>query len=448
MTATDLPLGLGELIAERLGLSASGPFRNTLTPVLTKLTVSLGRGLDQLADTLKATSISTDAWQTLIDALTIGETRFLRQRTWFEQVERTILIPLVARRRSQNQKRLRIWCAGCSTGEEPYTVAMLLRRLIADPDSWSIRILASDIRRSGIAAALGGEYPSHQFRELDDDLMGRFCRPIANRRYAIAPDILRMVRFELDNLADIGPGSPHYDNGPYDLIICRNVIMYMVPEMQRRIAGRLCESLSDEGWIAVSAAEAVAEWFQPLDPVNAGEAILFRKKGRGSTRAVKLRSAKTIEVPLRWKEPETPPARPRPVETLPIAPEPQGLDYIRRIADLGRLDEAAALCREFVQRDNMNGQAAILLAAILIEVGDHDSALESARRAVYLEPSSVAALNLLAGALLKIGHTGRARRTFAAAERLAEDLAAASSSDRSAKATGVLVDEMDHSDGA
>jgi Flp pilus assembly protein TadD len=82
-------------------------------------------------------------------------------------------------------------------------------------------------------------------------------------------------------------------------------------------------------------------------------------------------------------------------------------------------------------------------------VGDYNSALQSARRAVYLEPSSVAALNLLAGALLNLGHTERARRAFAASERLAEDLAAATTpNDPAAQANGAFVDEMDHANGA
>jgi chemotaxis protein methyltransferase CheR len=448
MTARDLPPSLADLVAERLGLSASGPYRNTLAPALMKLAAATGNEPDQLADALKGKPLSSGEWQTLIGALTVGETRFLRQRTWFEQIERTILAPVVASRSLHNRKHLRVWCAGCSTGEEPYTVAMILRRLIADPGSWSISILASDIRQDAIATAIGGEYPDHQFRELDDDLMGRFCRPAGDRRYAIAPELLQMVRFEHGNLADVGAGSPHYDGGPYDLIMCRNVLMYMVPEMQRRIAARLCGSLAEEGWIAVSAAEAVAEWFRPLDPVNVGEAILFSNKGHGSPRAIGLPRPKAIEVAVQRTESPPPLQRPRPVESERVSAELPGLDYIRSIADVGRLDEAAQLCREVVRKDNMNGQAAILFAAILIEVGDYNSALESARRAVYLEPSSVTALNLLAGALLNLGHTERARRAFAASERLAEDLAAAAaSSDQAARAGGAFVDEMDHANG-
>ena len=190
MAAPDLPPTLADLVAERLGLSASGPIQNTLAPALKKLTSAIGAEPDQLANVLKARSLASDEWQTLIGALTVGETRFLRQRTWFAQIERTVLAPMVASRTLQNRKHLRIWCGGCSTGEEPYTVAMILHRLIADPGSWSISILASDIRRDAIATAVGGEYPSQQFRELDGDLMARFCRPVGAHRHSIAPELL------------------------------------------------------------------------------------------------------------------------------------------------------------------------------------------------------------------------------------------------------------------
>jgi chemotaxis protein methyltransferase CheR len=424
MTVRDLPTSLADLVAERLGLSAFKPFQNALPPALEKLAVAMGTEPDRLADSLSAKPLSSDEWQSLIGALTVGETRFLRQRAWFEQIERTVLSPLVTSRRLRDRRQLRIWCAGCSTGEEPYTVAMILRRLIADPSHWSISILASDIRRNALATAIGGEYPISQFRELDEGLIARFCKAAGARRYSVAPELLQWIRFEFGNLADIEVGSPHYDGGPYDLIICRNVLMYMVPAMQRRVAARLRDALSVEGWIAVSAAEAVAEWFQPLDPVNAGEAILFRNKQPAPQRAVLLQGSNIIEAPFRGQQPVVPPARPRKLEAErpPASPD---LDGIQRLADAGRLDEAAELCRAVVRKDNMNAGAAILLAAILIELGEYDAALESARRAVYLEPASVTAMNLMAGALLNLGHAERAKRAFVAAERLAGDLAAA-----------------------
>jgi tetratricopeptide (TPR) repeat protein len=317
---------------------------------------------------------------------------------------------------------------------------MILRRLIADPGNWSISILASDIRQDALATAIGGEYPISQFRELDGDLMARFCKPAGARRYSVAPELLRWIRFEFGNLADMDVGSQHYDGGPYDLIICRNVLMYMVPAMQRRVAARLCDALSDEGWIAVSAAEAVAEWFQPLDPVNAGEAILFCKKQPAPQRAIPFRGASTIEAPFPGQQPVLRPARPRTLEAEAAPPAAPDLDGIQRLADAGRLDEAAELCRAVVRKDNMNAGAAILLAAILIELGDYDAALESARRAVYLEPASVTAINLMAGALLNLGHAERAKRAFAAAERLAEDLAAATAANRHADISRIIGD--------
>jgi Flp pilus assembly protein TadD len=116
------------------------------------------------------------------------------------------------------------------------------------------------------------------------------------------------------------------------------------------------------------------------------------------------------------------------------------------VADAGRLREAEMLCRQALKADDLNGEALILLTAILAELGDSTGAFDSARRAVYLMPSSAAALNLLAGALLKLGHTERARRTFAAAERLAEETAASASGRELAPAAEPRYQEVNHAD--
>jgi chemotaxis protein methyltransferase CheR len=447
MADSHLPAGLADLIARRLGLSVQGPSRNALTRLLTKMARADGEP-DRLADLIQEESFASDAWQSVINALAIGETRFLRQRTWFAQVERLVLAPLVARKALAGRKQLRIWCAGCSSGEEPYTIAMLLRELCADRENWDIDILATDVRRDAIAAAEAGEYGTYQLRELGDDRSARFFRPAGRSRHAIAPVLRDLVRFELGNLAELESGNRHYDGAAYDLIVCRNVLMYMVPDAQRRIARRLCGALSEEGWIAASPAESIADWFRPLAAVNAGDAILFTKKAPAAGRP---------PATPRLAQPVDPAPRPvkvagrrdRPAQipaTHPAAPK-SDLPRVQRLADAGRLQEAEALCRHALELDGLNGEGWILLTAILVERGDFTGAFESARRAVYLMPSSAPALNLLAGTLLKLGHTERARRTFAAAERLAEG-AAVSASEQDIAATGEpLRQEVGHADG-
>jgi chemotaxis protein methyltransferase CheR len=379
-------------------------------------------GSDRLAAAIQEKSFACDEWQSVINALAIGETRFLRQRTWFAQVERLVLAPLVARKAHAGRRQLRIWCAGCSSGEEPYTIAMLLRDLCADRKNWEIDILATDLRRDAIAAAEAGEYGAYQLRELGDERLERFFKPAGRGRYAIAPMLRGSVRFELGNLAELEPGNRHYDGAAYDLIICRNVLMYMVPDAQRRIAKRLCGALSEEGWIAASPAESIADWFRPLTAVNAGDAILFTKKAPATGRPPAApRLAKPVDPAPRPVQAVA--RRDHPAQTLatPTAASRPDLTRVQSLADAGRLQEAEALCRKALELDGLNGEGWILLTAILAERGDFAVAFESARRAVYLMPSSAPALNLLAGTLLKLGHTERARRTFAAAERLAEE---------------------------
>jgi chemotaxis protein methyltransferase CheR len=411
-----------------------------------RLASQIDGGLDRLADVLGEKSFASDAWQTIINALVIGETRFLRQRTWFGQVEGVALAPIVARKALAGRKQLRVWCAGCSSGEEPYTIAMLLRELGVDRETWDIDILATDLRHDAIAAAKAGEYDAPQLRELNDDRVAKFFQPAGRGRYAIAQVLRDLVRFEIGNLAEVEAGNRHYDGAPpYDLIICRNVLMYMVPDAQRRIAARLCGALSEEGWIAVSPAESTADWFQPLAPVNAGDAILFSTKSAAADRKMAPRVAPIAPAPIAVDAAARPDEPPPIAANQPVVPTPD-LALVRSVADAGRLREAEMLCRQALKADDLNGEALILLAVILVELGDFAGAFDSARRAVYLMPSSAAALNLLAGALLKLGHTERARRTFAAAERLAEETAASASGRELAPAAEPQYQEVNHAD--
>lgn len=415
--------GLSDLITRRLGLSARPALQDPLVATVAKLLSANGGNEPQLLEMLDGQSIESDEWQMLIAALTVGETRFMRHRSWFEQIRQTVLAPLVSRRLISGTRRLRIWCAGCSTGEEAYTVAMLLFGLIPNPSAWDIDILATDIRREAVLAGKAGKYGTLQLREVDIAEANRFFGSAGRGRHAVASELRKVVRFEVGNLADTGGENRHYDAVPYDLVICRNVIMYLVPDVQRNVVRRLCDALHDNGWIVVSPAESTADWFKPLQPVNAGDAILFskasavvrqspeKKRSKGSEENVARPRELTKAPRLQHRKPAA--------SVLQTNPAELDLERIRRFADAGRLREAEVQCRQKIEGDSLNGEASLLLAAVLLELGDNAGALETARRAVYLMPSSAPALNLLGGALLKLGHLDRARRTFVAAERLA-----------------------------
>jgi len=382
-----------------------------------------------LADELAAAPVTAPSWQAVINRIAVGETRFLRDSSWFSQVERHALLSLIQRRRAQGLRQLHCWSAGCSTGEEAYTLAMLLHDLLPDISDWSIFILASDARSEALQVADTGIYDRHQLRELSALQIERHFIPAGGKMMAVAPSLRRMIRFSQFNLADAG-GLIAGVGGGFDLVLCRNVLIYMGPEQQRHIGRQLASVVADGGWLAVSPAEAVAEWYAPLLPVNTPEAILFQKQREVEEAAQVSQSAPMISLP------ETIPSLPAlPIskrfgvghrEAQPLSKSPaavggdKDLVRLRQIADGGALAEAVKECRRLLVRAPLNGQLYLLLAEILLELGDWHAARDAARRATSIEPDSALAHFLLAEAFRQSGMDEKARRAMHIARRLAD----------------------------
>jgi chemotaxis protein methyltransferase CheR len=401
---------LSDLIAARLGLGTQNLRAEKLRD-----TLGCQDSDPDLVTTLEQLDLRSKPWQAVIRAATVPETRFLRQRGWFDQIERNALSALIRQRRHQGSRRLRIWSAGCASGEEAYTLAMLVRDLIPDWAEWNIEILGTDINLEVLGEAEQGSYDRRQLRELDAIQTARAFERTGDGRHAVRAELRKLVRFQLANLCDDALWQTM--NGVFDLILCRNVLMYLVPEKQRLVAARLCASLRSDGWLAVAPAEAAADWFRSMAPLNAGEAILFCKQS-----ATPPMRPPVAHPDLPVAGPALPPVRATaaPSAPSPVAPAPQiSLADIRALADRGALLEARARCQTVLAADQLNAAACLLLATICSELGDFSNAGDAARRAIYLEPNSAEAHLLLSGALRHLGRNGRAERSMAVASRLA-----------------------------
>jgi chemotaxis protein methyltransferase CheR len=396
---------LSNLIAARLGLGAQNLRAE-------RLREALGASASEadLIAALEQVDLLSAAWQAVVRAATVPETRFLRQRGWFGQIERHALAALIRQRRRQGSRRLRIWSAGCASGEEAYTLALLVRDLIPDLADWDIEVLGTDINLKVLGEAKQGVYAPRQLRELDPIQTARAFEPTSDGRYQVRPELRKLVRFQPLNLCD-DAAWPKL-TGVFDLILCRNVLMYLTPDMQRCVAARLCAALRGDGWLAVAPAEAVADWFRAMAPINAGEAILFCKQApTPPTRPPLVQPALPIASLA---------SRPVPAIPTPDTSPPQiTLADIRALADRGALLEARTHCQTLLAADQLNTEACLLLAAICSELRDFSGAGQAARRAIYLEPSSAEAHLLLSGALRHLGDNGRAERSMAVAGRLA-----------------------------
>jgi chemotaxis protein methyltransferase CheR len=202
---------------------------------------------------LMSTPLSREQLETLARALTIGETYFLRDPRSYQVLEQQLLPELVAQRRGTDRS-LRFWSAGCSTGEEPYTLAILLSRIIPDLANWKISLLATDINPQALERGRQGIYSQWSFRNSPPWLMDYFTKT-DDGRYQIIPRIKNMVRFEYLNLADDRVATEGGGTDFLDVIFCRNVMLYFEPVQIERTVAKFHSALGKDGWLFVGPTE-------------------------------------------------------------------------------------------------------------------------------------------------------------------------------------------------
>jgi chemotaxis protein methyltransferase CheR len=189
-----------------------------------------------------------------LDHLTINETSFFRNPPQIELFENVILPGVAARKKEEKRKQLRIWSAGCSTGEEPYSIAMALRERIPDLETWNIAIFASDLSLTALDAAHRGLYGAAKVREtVPPALLGKYFEPEGDA-YRVAERVRRMVVFDFHNLK--------HENGlsGLDIIFCRNVMIYFDDLEQKRLVNKLYQSLDPGGYLLLGHAETLHGW--------------------------------------------------------------------------------------------------------------------------------------------------------------------------------------------
>jgi chemotaxis protein methyltransferase CheR len=370
---------------------------------------------------LESLPLSSPVWQHVIAAVTVGETNFFRHAKWFAQIEHQILAPLIEARRGGSH-RLDIWSAGCASGEETFTLAMLVDRLIPERRDWQIRILGTDINEASLARARQAIYGQWTLREVEPTTLARHFTAIAANRFELKPPIREMASFETLNLA--ADGFPDRTRGiaGFDLILCRNVLMYLSANSRSTTVARLLACLAPDGWLAVSPAEAVAEWFRPLKPINFPGAIFFRNKAEVSasdpakpTAPCSITFGGAQRMAKKRRRPHLAVSDALPVAVFRRDP----LGEARSLADCGGLIEARRRCEAILAVDH-NAETNLLLATIAMEMGDLAPALDAARRAAYLAPDSAAAHFLVGAILFRYGSTEAALRSMGVVLRLLE----------------------------
>jgi chemotaxis protein methyltransferase CheR len=359
----------------------------------------------------------------LIARLTIGETYFFRDEAQFDAI-RNIILPDILER-NQSSKRLRIWSAGCATGQEPYSLAIMLARDFADRIAgWRVGIDATDLNRGYLVQAAEGKFRAWAFRSTSDEVK-RECFSKDGLIWTIHPRYKRWISFQHMNLVEREFATPWPDGTLFDLILCRNVMIYFAPEVNRRLIGQLHNSLGDDGWLVVGAAEHGLDGYQAFRTSDVAKARIYQKLPPPSVALEVTRLEETQEPVTVAPEPLAerkviaalpPPAglwiQP-PVHRDPVAePARADLEGLRQLADQGDWQRAAEYGQTLLSRDGLNPQIHFYQALICENLGRAAEAQRWLRQAIYLDRNFALAHYQLGLALERDRQMPAAARSF------------------------------------
>jgi len=364
----------------------------------------------------------------LVNALTVGETYFFRDEGQFDALYHHVLPQIIERRRPV--RTLRIWSAGCASGEEAYSLAIMLRELLPDVDDWAITILGTDVNTEALDRARKAVYGNWAFREeRAKRLQSRYFQPQGNR-YELAPDIRRMVTFARLNLAANNYPSFETNTTLMDLIICRNVTIYFSEAATKQVVTRLYSALVDGGWLVVGHSEPSPITYRRFQVHSFPNAILYQRTGQptplprdwdwlvGTTKeqpAIPEIAPSPIPSP---PAPQIPPPTPEPLprEGDPLETAQELLEYGhseeardllldeveqspqqapacallgQAYANLGHWAEAEHWCREAIRIDKLQLDAYHTLALVLQHQGELDAAIDAMKKVVYIDRHSI-----------------------------------------------------------
>lgn len=274
MAMSDVDFGaLRKIIYTRAGIHFPDNKKYVLESRLAQRLTELE--LESFSDYVQFLSIGpyqNDEFQEMFNRITINETSFFRNEPQLDVFERKLLPQLLEARKSS--KRLRIWSSACSSGEEPFTLAMIVHRTLglrlAD---WRIEILGSDISEKVLEVAQAGKYTDYAMRSTPALVKQRYFKQ-DGPYWEVDATIRSMVNFELLNLKDRAGARRH---GTWDVIFCRNVMIYFDDAMKKQVLGTFAENLADDGVLLIGHSETIRPGDAPFAALPFPEAFAYKK---------------------------------------------------------------------------------------------------------------------------------------------------------------------------
>lgn len=424
---------------------------------------------------------SQNEWKELVLLLTIGETYFFRDQGQFSLLRNKLLPELISKKRKNtdiyNQKQsLRIWSAGCSSGEEPYSLAILVKELIPDLSEWNISIIGTDINSQSIEKAQQGIYDPWSFRQVNPQLQKQYFHQ-CKTRWSVDEQIRKMVKFSCFNLFQSAFPSQINDIQNMDIIMCRNVFIYFSSEAIATVIEKFYHTLSPGGYLIAGHTELHGQNLGQLQPKSFPESVVYQRsdlpiaasianssstkifqnqsKPAQNNTTIKLLPEFNVTAPKSVTSIENTakrspsfnrvekPSQPTLTEAKTffnsgeyhkaiqaakqvLGQHPREFDAYYLIAqawaNLGNYQQAVEWCQQALKINELSEKPYYLLAHLAEEKEDFEQAKALFKKIIYLAPSSIGAYLEIGSIYFKEGDHNRAKKMLTTAWDLIKKL--------------------------
>jgi chemotaxis protein methyltransferase CheR len=354
----------------------------------------------------------------LLDHLSVQETQFFRNLPQFDALCQHV-IPEIVRRKSESCRSLRLWSAGCSTGQEAYSLAMSVLDVLPDPDSWNIQVLGTDLSETALATAERGWYRENRLTKIDRGHRERYFRE-QEGGYQIIEPIRRLVHFVRHNM--VTDPLPISIFGTCDVVFCRNVIIYFTHETAKYVIDHFFDIINPGGYLFLGHSETLWKMSAKYSLVEMGDAFIYRKSLPRSLEGRRFISDRRLrDVPL----PDGVAADRRIIGNRRQAGQagdlidnsrqeddnvvddaPPAEDFLvtkaRAILDLGEYEKAIELLGDACKRNGDTAEAHFLKGLAFEHQNDLETAADAFRRAIYCDNTHSLAYFHLANVLERL----------------------------------------------
>ncbi|KAF0209014.1 MAG: CheR family methyltransferase [Actinomycetota bacterium] len=346
-------------------------------------------GFPSFDDYYRSLSGDEREFNELMNLVTINETSFFRFPQQFEAFK-TRVLPEIMAGKPQSNKTIRVWSAGCSTGEEPYSLGMALLDAGIQGLGWTPQVLGTDVSTRALALAQKGVYGRRAMLNVEKEVIARHFEP-ADESYRVTPQVRSLVDFGYHNL--IKEPYPLSLMGNWDVIFCRNVTIYFRLESTRRVVSNFFNSLNPGGYLFIGHSETLSSISDDFEPVEIGGVFLYRKPKTKQLVAVRASrapvvadrlsqasqaNAETVKSPRKHESPA--------VMSAAVPPTDELIIDARRSLSNGHPERVLETVARILETDPGNAEAHLLSAYVHADSGDYVRALEACHRALSINP--------------------------------------------------------------